>query len=223
MDIKRENIKGNGFHVPSIVLTPNQFKGVAIIIPGYGGSKEEELGLAYRVAEIGFKTFAIDFRGHGENTLVFDKNVVMDLNVSIEYCKKFGKVVAIGHSLGGRIALTSNADYAIGISPALNTVFSDATMKVLTNARNYRVNLESEDSIKKVMKEVSVFDFKDDFKRAILYGSRDISEIVSVCRNYRAKAKNALINEIDNALHNDICTLEATFHNVVDILNKYFK
>lgn len=223
MDIKRENIKGSGFDVPSIVLTPDQFKGAAIIISGYGGSKEEELGLAYRVAEIGLKTFAIDFRGHGENTLVFDKNVVMDLKVSIEYCKRFGKVVAIGHSLGGRIALTSNADYAIGISPALNTVFSDATMKVLTNARNYRVNLESEDSIKKVMKEVSVFDFEDDFKRAIIYGARDISEIVSVCRNYRVKAKNALISEVDNALHNDICTLEVTFDNVVDILNKYFK
>lgn len=59
----------------------------------------------------------------------------MDLKTSIEYCKKFGKVVVIGHSLGGRIALTSNVDYAIGISPALNTVFSDATMKVLTDVQ----------------------------------------------------------------------------------------
>lgn len=223
MDIKGESIKGNGFEIPSIVLTPSEFKGAAIIIPGYGGSKEEELGLAYRVAEIGFKTFAIDFRGHGENTLVFDKNVAMDLKTSIEYCKKFGKVVAIGHSLGGRIALTSNADYAIGISPALNTVFSEATMKLLTTMRNYRVNLASEDSIKKVMKELSVFDFKDDFNRAIIYGSRDIPEIVSVCSSYKGKAKKALINEIDNALHSDICTLEVTFNTVVYILNKYFQ
>ncbi|SMC21757.1 hypothetical protein SAMN02745134_01439 [Clostridium acidisoli DSM 12555] len=66
MNITRETIKGNGFSVPSIVFTPSDLQGAAVIIHGYGGSKEEQLGLAYRVAEAGLKTFVIDLRGHGE-------------------------------------------------------------------------------------------------------------------------------------------------------------
>lgn len=119
MDIRRQIIKGDGVEIPSIVLTPDDFKGVAIIVPGYGGSKDEELGLAYRVAEAGFKTFAIDFRGHGENGSHFDENIILDLEVVINHCKGFGKVVVIGHSLGGRIALISSSDYAIGISSVI--------------------------------------------------------------------------------------------------------
>lgn len=222
MDIKKQIIKGDGFDVPSIVLTPDNFKGAAIIVPGYGGSKEEELGLAYRVAETGFKTFAIDFRGHGENALCFDDNIILDLETLIKYCKAFSTVVAIGHSLGGRIALTSSADYAIGISPALSTTFSEDTMNLLMNARDYRVRQKSEGIIKKVIKEISVFDFKDDGKRAIIYGSRDIPEIVSICKNNKAKAKNSSIIEIYNALHSDICTLEDTFHNVTNQLRQFF-
>ena len=222
MDIKKQIIKGDDFEVPSIVLTPDNFKGAAIIVPGYGGSKEEELGLSYRVAEAGFKTFAIDFRGHGENTSCFDENIILDLETSINYCKAFGKVVVIGHSLGGRIALTSSSDYAIGISPALNTNFSENTMNLLMSARDYRVKQKSEGIIKKVIKDISVFDFKDDNKRAIIYGSRDIPEIISVCENYKNTAKNSSIIEIYNALHSDICTLEDTFKNIIKQLGEFF-
>ena len=222
MDIKKQIIKGDGFEVPSIVITPHDFKGAVVIVPGYGGSKEEELGLAYRVAEAGFKTFAMDFRGHGENTLSFDKNVVLDVETVIKYCKTFGKVAAIGHSLGGRIALISSADYSIGISPAFATTFSDDTISLLRNVREYRVIQKSEGIIAKVIKEIPVFDFKDDNKRAIIYGSRDIPEIVSECKNYKARAKNASIMEINNAFHSDICTLEDTFQSVIKQLRQYF-
>lgn len=223
MDIRRQIIKGDGVEIPSIVLTPDDFKGAAIIVPGYGGSKEEELGLAYRVAEAGFKTFAIDFRGHGENTSCFDENIILDLETSIDYCKTFGKVVVIGHSLGGRIALTSSSDYAIGISPALNTIFSENTMNLLMSARDYRVKEKSKGIIKEVVKNISVFDFNDDNKRAIIYGSRDIPEIISVCKNYKAIAKNSSIIEGHNGLHSDICTLEDTFQNIIRQLEQFFK
>ncbi|NRY59270.1 alpha/beta hydrolase [Clostridium beijerinckii] len=223
MDIRRQIIKGDGVEIPSIVLTPDDFKGVAIIVPGYGGSKDEELGLAYRVAEAGFKTFAIDFRGHGENGSHFDENIILDLEVVINHCKGFGKVVVIGHSLGGRIALISSSDYAIGISPALNTSFSESTMNLLITAREYRVNQKYKGIIKKVIKEIPVFEFKDDDKRAIIYGSRDIPEIISVCKNYKETAKNSSIVEIYNALHNDICTLEDTFKNIIKQLGRFFE
>jgi len=48
MDIRRKTIEGNGFNVPSIIFTPSDIHGAAVIIHGYGGCKEEILGLAYR-------------------------------------------------------------------------------------------------------------------------------------------------------------------------------
>ncbi|MCE7699077.1 MAG: alpha/beta fold hydrolase [Methanobacterium paludis] len=113
MDIKRDLIEGEEFKLPCIQFTPSKSKGAAVIVHGYGGSKEEQLGLAWRVALKGITTCAIDIRGHGENPNSLDRNILTDLEVAISYCRQFGKVAAIGHSLGGRLALVSSADYAV--------------------------------------------------------------------------------------------------------------
>jgi esterase/lipase len=220
MDIRRQIIKGNGFNVPCIILTPPDLQGVAIVIHGYGGSKEEQLGLAYRVAEIGFKTCVIDLRGHGEHTLSLDEKVILDVETAIKYCKHFGKVVAIGHSLGGRLALISSADYAIGISPALSSTFSEETLKILRNVRDYRVRDPFSGDLIEVFKRLPLVNFNDNMEKAIIYGSRDIPEIINSCKNLKTKNSSAI--EIDNALHSDIFTLESTFQSVISKLKEYF-
>lgn len=220
MDIRRKMIKGNGFNVPCIILTPSDFKEAAVVIHGYGGSKEEQLGLAYRVAEIGFKTCVIDLRGHGENTLDLDERVIMDVEAAIKYCRYFGKVVAIGHSLGGRLALISSADYAIGISPALSINFGKETEKILRNVRGYRVKQHFSGELLEIIKKLPVVNFNDNIKKSIIYGLRDIPEIISSCNNI--KAKNSSVIEIDNALHSDIFTLENTFQSVINQLKTHF-
>lgn len=220
MDIKRQLIKGNGFNLPSIILTPSTLQGAVVLIHGYGGSKEEQLGLGYRIAEKGFKTCVIDLRGHGEHPLSLDENVTLDVETAIEYCRPFGEVAAIGHSLGGRLALTSSADYSIGISPALNTTYSLQTQNTLKNLRDYRVRESFSGVLFELVKKLPEFDSNDDMKKSIIYGSRDIPEIIDFCNSL--SRKNTSVIKIDNVLHNDIFTLESTFQIIANQLEKYF-
>ncbi|MBW9151440.1 alpha/beta hydrolase [Clostridium estertheticum] len=220
MNISRQVIKGNGFEVPCIILTPQDLQGVAIVIHGYGGDKEEQLGLAYRIAEIGLKTCVIDLRGHGQHALSLNEEVLLDVEATIKYCRHFGKVVAIGHSLGGRLALISSSDFAIGISPALSTIFSEETQEILKNVRGYRVREHISGGLSELMKKLPVVNFNDNTNKSIIYGSRDIPEIRNLCKNL--KTKNLSVIEVDNAMHNDIFTLESTFQSIIDKLKDYF-
>jgi alpha-beta hydrolase superfamily lysophospholipase len=97
MEIHRLFIEGDGFHVPAVTLTPANPAGAAVIVSGYGGSKEEQLGLAWRVAETGLAACAIDLRGHGEHMLPFGVGALDDVDAAIRYCRSYGKVIVIGH------------------------------------------------------------------------------------------------------------------------------
>lgn len=211
MEITREIIKGEEVRVPTIVVTPAKLYGAAVVIHGYGGSKEEQLGLAYRIAELGFKTYAIDLRGHGENTLSLDEKVVLDAEAVVKECSKFGKVAAVGHSLGGRLALTSSADYAIGISPALGKSFGEETQKRLKSMRGYRV--KENKFITEMIGKLPDFEDKGDGKRSIIYGERDIPEIANLCKTLKSESLSVV--EIENAMHSDIFSLESTIQSVV--------
>ena len=76
MNIKREIIQADGFSIPCVIVTPPISRGAALIVHGYGGCKEEQLGLAWRVAETGVTACAMDHRGHGERELPLDEGVV---------------------------------------------------------------------------------------------------------------------------------------------------
>jgi len=186
MKIKRETIYANGINIPSIVLIPYNSIGVAVITHGYGGCKEEQLGLAYRVAELGITTCVIDLRGHGENTNLFDGNILLDIEDVIKYGRNFGqKVVAIGHSLGGRLSLISSADYAVGISPALNGNFSEKTQEILNNMRGYRVKQSSNEKLFKVIETLPTLNDDNSKNKMIIYGSRDVPEIINSSSNLK--------------------------------------
>ncbi|MPQ34127.1 hypothetical protein E4V42_22320 [Clostridium estertheticum] len=53
----------------------------------------------------------------------------------------------------------------------------------------------------------------------LIYGSRDVPEIISLCNSL--KTKNSSVIEIENAMHSDIFTLERTFQSVISKLNDY--
>jgi len=135
MNLSRENIQGRGFEVPCIALMPPVARGSVILVHGYGGCKEEQLGLAWRMTEIGLKTCVIDLRGHGEHKLALDRNVLDDVEAAIEHGRTLGTVAAVGHSLGGRLGLISSADFTIGISPALQTTYSAGTRQIIDTMR----------------------------------------------------------------------------------------
>jgi len=222
MNIKRDTIYANGINIPCIVLTPSNSIGVALITHGYGGCKEEQLGLAYRVSELGITTCVIDLRGHGENTNLFDGNILLDIKDVIKYCHNFGeKVVAIGHSLGGRLSLISSADYAVGISPALDKNFSEKTQQILNDVRGYRVKESSDEKLFKVIETLPTLNDDNSKNKMIIYGSRDVPEIINSSSNL--KETGLLVKEVKNALHNDIFTVEDTIQYLIGQLNIWFK
>jgi len=221
MNIERGIIQTDRLDIPCVTLTPPVSHGAAVIVHGYGGCKEEQLGLAWRVAEIGLTACAIDHRGHGENKLPLDEDVLQDVEAAIKYCRSFGKVAAIGHSSGGRLCLISSADFAIGISPALKTTYSAETQRIIKDLRGYRVRESFSGVNFEVLKKLPVPQSIDDTRTLILFGSRDVPEIVSSCKELKAKGNDVV--EIDQALHNDIFLLEETFRQVVKKLSEWFR
>jgi alpha-beta hydrolase superfamily lysophospholipase len=221
MQIEREFIQADGFVIPSIILTPPVSHGAAVIVHGYGGCKEEQLGLAWRVAEIGITACAIDHRGHGEHKLPLDEDVLQDVETVIKYCRRFGKVAAVGHSSGGRMCLISSADFAIGISPALRTTYSAQTQGIINDMRSYRVRESFSGVNFEILKKLPVRESVDKTPALIVFGSRDVPEIVSSCKELKTKDYHVI--EIDQALHNDIFLLEKTFAHVLKKLGEWFR
>ena len=84
MNITREIIPADSFGILCVTLTPASPRGSVVEVHGYGGCKEEQLGLAWRIAEIGLKTSVIDLTGHGEHMLPLDHNVLQDVEMSID-------------------------------------------------------------------------------------------------------------------------------------------
>ncbi len=220
MDIQRGMIQADGFGVPCVKLIPPVSHGAAVIVHGYGGCKEEQLGLAWRIAETGLTACAIDHRGHGENKLLLDEGVLQDVEAAIKYCCGFGKVAAIGHSSGGRLCLISSADFFIGISPALKTEYSAETQRIISDLRGYRVRESFSGVNFEILKKLPVPQSINNERALILFGSRDVPEIVSSCKELKAKGNVGV--EIGRALHNDIFLLEETFTQVVNKLGEWF-
>lgn len=220
MHIDREMIHYDGIEIPSIKITPLNTSGAAAIFHGYGGCKEELLGMAWRIAEIGITTCVIDLRGHGENLLNLDHDIISDVEATIEFCRQYGKVASIGHSSGGRFSLLSSADFAIGISPALNQDFSEATKKTLKDLRSYRVHEDSPEMNYDILRKLPVWQPKGIKRTAVIFGSRDNPDIIQSCQ--KLLPTDTAISFIEGALHSDIFLLEATINCVKNHLIEWF-
>ena len=218
MHIERHEIEGEDFFVPSVLLTPENPSGAAVVVHGYGGCKEEVLGLAWRIAEKGIAACTIDLRGHGEHRLPLDALLLRDVDCAVRYCRTFGKVAAVGHSLGGRLALFSEADCAVAISPALKEVYSTKTRESMKALRGHRVRQAREDLPFDILVASPPWQPAQDKPVTIIYGSRDLSDIIEVCREFKEKGLEVI--EIKRALHSDIYLLEETFDLVAEALKR---
>lgn len=210
MEIQRKFIDAGGFQVPCTLLMPYSASAAAVIVHGYGGCKEEQLGLAWRVAEMGLATCVIDLHGHGEHPLQLTDGVVDDVDAAIQFCRAYGQVAVIGHSLGGRLALLSSADMAIALSPAFCKTYTQQTRDSMKK-RAFRVRQGSPDAVYEICEALPVWE-PDGRPTGIIYGSRDIPEIVQACEEQKAKGVPVVC--IENALHSDTYLLEATFEEI---------
>jgi Alpha/beta hydrolase family len=213
MDIENRFLPGDGCKVPAILIQPEDPIGAAVIVHGYGGNKEEQLGLGWRVAEAGLVACVIDLRGHGEHTLPLNGEECTDLDAAIRFCRSSGKVVAIGHSLGGQLALLSNADCHIAISPSVKRPLSEHTQAMLKTKLSYRVRPSDFAVIRAIHEKLPNWDPKQDIGNTlILFAEWDIPEISSGCTEL--KNVGARVIQIPKSTHSDIFLVEQTFADI---------
>lgn len=219
MRIARVSIPGEGFTVPGVMIVPPRVIGAAVIAHGYGGCKEEQLGLAWRVAEQGLAACAIDLRGHGEHELALNGKVLEDVEAAVDHCRRYGKVVAIGHSLGGILSMISSADLSIGISPPTDRAYGEKTQDVLKKLRHNKVRASSEGQVFDILRVLPEW-HRDDGRTLIIYGSRDVPEIVAACDELRMDGANAI--RIEDALHGDTYLMGSAYSAVASQLEEWF-
>jgi hypothetical protein len=132
----------DGHRVPAILLEPPAPRGGAALCHGYGGSKEEVLGLALAFALRGCIT------------------------------------LAIGHSLGGRLALMSDADLAIGFSPSVVRGISATGQTMMTTFTSPRVREDHPGYLLEIVQAMPPI--PDDGKRRfIVHSEKDVPGILA--------------------------------------------
>ncbi|MEW6183357.1 MAG: alpha/beta hydrolase [Bacillota bacterium] len=121
---------------PAYLLTPENQKGAAIILHGYGGVKEEVLGLGIAAAGAGWKTYLPDLPGHGAHPEPLSGQSIRRFAAAL---KTYTFTAAIGHSLGGRIAMTLGTKRTCLLSIPLDVRFDGRKSELLRVLRARRV------------------------------------------------------------------------------------
>jgi len=121
MDFQRiEDLKApDGHPIPAFLMAPKTAQSGAVLIPPYGSTKEHMLGIAALLAEQQVACLSIDPCGHGANRTEIGVGMLDEVEAAIAYMRRYGRVGAVGISLGGRLSLMSSADYMVAISPAV--------------------------------------------------------------------------------------------------------
>jgi pimeloyl-ACP methyl ester carboxylesterase len=168
----------DGHRVPAVLFEPPAPRGGAVVSHGYGGTKDDMLGLALAIAVRGWAAVAIDLRGHGEHPAAVDARFLDDVNGALDYMRRFGATVALGHSFGGRLALASEADRAIGISPSIFSGISKPGQIMMETFSSSRVREERPGYLLEIA--AAIPPIRDDGKpRLIVHSEGDVPGILA--------------------------------------------
>lgn len=171
----------DGASVPAYVIQPDgPARGAAIVAHGYASSKEALLGLGVKVAEAGWAALVIDLRGHGEHPAPLSGEIIGDINGAVAYARqRWGglPVAVIGHSLAGRLALMSDADFLVAISPAVPSKPSVEGRELLTKLSSTKVDQDSPEAVLKLLQELGPVPDRE-APTLILHGEGDILSLI---------------------------------------------
>ncbi|HVP94262.1 MAG TPA: hypothetical protein VMS89_03730, partial [Methanoregulaceae archaeon] len=144
-----------------------------------------------------------------------------DLEAAIRFCRPFGKITVVGHSLGGRLALLSNVDYCIAISPSLSKKYSEQTREMLKVMRSYRVRPSDIMNLLTLQEELPVWKAEHHKGEVlILYAERDAPEISEGCQ--LLKNKGTQVIRIEKAMHSDVFLVKQTFVTIREQIRKWY-
>jgi dienelactone hydrolase len=202
MDFQRltEIRSRDGHAVPAYLWVPAGTRAAVAVVHGYGGSKEQMLGLAARIAERGLAACAMDLRGHGEHPAPLGPGLPWDVEAVITWLRRFGRVGAIGHSLGGRLALMSSADAVAALSPALTDRPSEEGRTMLVRVGGTSVRSPAPDTILDVLQTFPPAPALDR-PTLLVHGAGDIPPLVRSLRDFAARLPRAEVRQIARSQH----------------------
>jgi len=199
----------DGYSIPAYLLEPDAARGAAVICHGYGGAKEEMLALALAVVEGAHcRALCIDLRGHGENLTPIGAGVLDDGQAALNYLSADGPVVAIGHSLGGCLALMADADLAVAVSPAAVQEISPQGRWMFENFPSPLVREPYSGYVVELLNQLG-----DIPQRArpclLIHAARDIPNIIAGTKDLAERLPGATLHEVSAHLRPDVSSESA--------------
>ncbi len=176
----------DGHGIPALLFTPPVPRGAAVICHGYGASKEQMLGVAEAVVEKKFAALAIDLCGHGENTAPIGPGMREEVDAAVAYLRRFGKVAAVGHSLGGRLALMSSADVVVAMSPSVMMQMSPQGKWMFENLPSPGIREPYSGYVLELLEKLGPVP-PHDRPCLLLYSERDIQGLLDGARDLQAQ------------------------------------
>ncbi|RPJ64466.1 MAG: hypothetical protein EHM20_18380 [Alphaproteobacteria bacterium] len=111
------------------------------------------------------------------------------------------------------MALLSNADYRIAISPSVKRPLSEHTQTMLKNKRSYRVRPSDFEAVRVIHEQLPIWEPTQDIGNTlIIFAEWDIPEISSGC--IELKNVGVRVVQIPKSMHSDIFLVEQTFADV---------
>jgi dienelactone hydrolase len=185
------------------MFSPDSPRSGALVLHAYGGSKEHVYALAVALAEKGAAALAIDLCGHGENKAPLGPLMLDEMEGALRYMRRYGRVSAIGFSLGGRLALMSSADCMVAISPAVVAQMSDMGKWMFENFPSPAVREPYSGYVIELLDQLGPVRGHDR-PCLLLYAERDIQAILAGAEGLKSALKQAEVRYVKTDLRPDI-------------------
>jgi pimeloyl-ACP methyl ester carboxylesterase len=195
----------DGHSIPAYLVEPDATaRGAAVLCHGYGSAKEEMFALALAVVEGAHcRVLCIDLRGHGENPAPIGPGVRADVQAALDYLSADGPVAAIGHSLGGRLALMTEADLAVAVSPAVVQEISEQGRWMFENFPSPLVREPYSGYVVELLDRLG--DVPPRAKPCLLlHAERDIPNIIAGTKQLAERLPGATVHEVRAHLRPDV-------------------
>jgi pimeloyl-ACP methyl ester carboxylesterase len=193
---------------PTKYLIESQpYRAEGLVVHGYGGNKEEMLGLALDVAQrSGLRLVVFDLPGHGDFTgapleLASALGCVNEALAELERPQ-----VLIGHSLGARVGLMSQLPTAVLISMPGAAVFEGSPRDLLRTLRARRV---IETSPYSGLREILSVDVAPAPDTLMVRADHELRSSIAMVSAWQAL--NVGCRRIDDTDHRDVISSPTTF------------
>ena len=194
---------GDGHPIPALRLEPKAAQGGAVLIPPYGATKEHMLGLAFALGEQQIASLSIDPCGSGENRAEIGVGMRDEVEAGVAYMRRYGRVGAIGISLGGRLALMSSADHMVAISPAIVQEVSPQGKWMFENFPSPAVREPYSGYVIELLEKLGPLQ-PHDRPCLLMYAQRDIPAIMEGAAGLRAGLPHSELYYVKTDLRPDV-------------------